>query len=128
MVAEKIRETLSAPNSIHDFVTPLASDETPEDDTVELTAEDVVEPEAEPEVAAETTTTPELPWMQDEEADVSDRLSKLKGVGDAMERRLKAAGIKTFADLAGAELAMVQRLIGNKAEAIIEAAREQVAG
>ncbi len=47
--------------------------------------------------------------------DNSDDLTRIRGIGIVSQNRLYAAGIKTYADLAGASLEEVRRKLGNLA-------------
>jgi polyhydroxyalkanoate synthase len=88
------------------------------------------QPEPEPEMPADAPSDAAegLAWLPSTASESEmDRLTDLTGVGDAMERRLKAAGYQTYQDLADADEARLQQLVGNKAAKIIKAARDKIA-
>lgn len=65
----------------------------------------------EPAVPAETET-PTSAVTAGEPATRDDQFTRIKGVGPVFERRLKAAGILTFADLAAAQPETIAEIIG----------------
>ncbi len=82
--------------------------------------------------APETTTTPP-PKAPSNDGDAVDDLTTIKGVGPAMAARLQDMGIRTFEDLAAADVKTITRKLREqsvvisekKVEGWVQAARQQ---
>lgn len=108
----------------------------PRSDNAKAEHQTAEEPHRDPEEqlvadAPATARQPEAPQATASESSAADDLTVIKGVGPAMQRRLEALGIVTFADLAKADAqALADKLKStqpmltkDKVEGWIEAAR-----
>lgn len=76
---------------------------------------------------------PELPnepasvsLFEEDQVRRGDDFTTLPGVGRAIARRLKAAGFRTFEDVANGDEQKLQRLLGTKFDDVLAAAKEQL--